>query len=321
MSAKKVVLTNTIHPEALNLLKESTEVEIMENPSAEVMFKAVADAHALIVRLPLPQNIFENCRSMQVVVRHGVGMDFIPVSEATKNGIIVANVPTANTQAVVEYTIGMFFLLARKFHELNARTHQGDWDFRLHVAGAELYNKTVGVVGLGKIGSRVAEICRNGLRMAVLGFDPYLEAPPAGVEMVSLERLFTESDFVTLHLPLTNETRGIAGEKLFTRMKPSAFLVNASRGAVLDENALYRLLADGKIGGAALDVFIEEPLGKEHPFLTLNNLILTPHAASFTQESIFRMGMESAEEVLRVFRGQKPRNFINPAVWKTRKQI
>jgi D-3-phosphoglycerate dehydrogenase len=315
MSKFKVLLTDRIHDKARAMLEEICELKVCPDSSFETLRSAVAGMDALIVRNLLPGDVFEQADRMRVVVRHGVGLDFIPVDMATKRGILVANVPGANSQSVVEHVVGLMFLMARKFHELNRRTHQGDWNIRHKVAAFELQGKTLGLVGLGKIGGRLALICQGALEMQVLGYDPHTSAFPRGIKQASLEEIFKKSQFISLHVPLTAETKSMVGERLLSLMQKDAFLINACRGPVVVEADLVKALRDGVIGGAALDVFNEEPLPEGHPFLGLENLVLTPHSAALTAESFVRMGTESAQEVLRALRGEKPVNLVNPEAW------
>lgn len=315
MSKFKVLITDRIHDKARAMLEETCELKACPDSSFETLRSMVTGVDALIVRNLLPEDIFQSAESVRVVVRHGVGLDFIPVGEATKRGILVANVPGANSQTVAEHVAGLMFMLARKFHELNRRTHQGDWDCRNQVSGFELQGKTLGLVGLGRIGAKLAAMCQEGLGMTVLGYDPYAASFPGGVQKATLEEIFEQSHFISLHVPLTKETKNLVGERLLSLMRRDAFLINACRGAVVVEADMVKALKDEAIGGAALDVFNQEPLPKGHPFLGLDNLILTPHSAALTEESFERMGTESAQEVLLALKGEKPVNLVNPEVW------
>lgn len=315
MSKFKVLVTDEIHDKARAMLEEACELKICPDTSFETLRSWVTGVDALIVRNLLPDDIFENADRLRVVVRHGVGVDFIPVGDATKRGIPVANVPGASTQSVAEHVVGLMFLLARKYHELNRRTRQGEWNCRNQVSAFELQGKTVGLVGLGRIGSRLAYISQGALEMQVLGYDPLAAAFPSGVKLATLEEIFQQSQFVSLHVPLTPEAKHMVGQRLISLMRRDAFLINASRGAVVVETDLIKALRDGVLGGAALDVFDEEPLPKGHPYLSLENLVLTPHSAALTEESFERMGTESAQEILRALKGERPINLVNPEVW------
>jgi D-3-phosphoglycerate dehydrogenase len=313
---RKVLLTNPIHPVAVRMLEEVAEVIVVSDTSLGDLKKAIVGVDALIVRTPISADILSHANKLKIIVRHGVGLDFVPVKEATERGILVANVPGANTEAVAEHVIGMFLLLARQFHRLNLGLRQAKWNSRDRISGVELQNKNLGVMGLGRIGHRVASIAHAAFGMTILGYDPYIKPFPEKVKKVSLEVLFQESDFITVHVPLMEETRHLVDLRLLSQMKPTAFFVNASRGPIIDERALVKVLAEKRIAGAALDVYDVEPLPEDHPFLSLDNVFLTPHSAALTTESIERMGIESAQEVVRALKGDKPLNLVNPKVWE-----
>ena len=315
MKRHKVLLTNAIHPEAVKILEEIADIVVAENTEPETLYKAIAGVDAFMVRVLLPPDIFEYADQLQVTVRHGVGLDFIPVEAATAKGIPVANVPGTNTLAVAEHVVGMFLMLSRQFHRLILDSSQRDWNIRNSLLGAEVFGKTVGIVGLGRIGSRVASICQNGFEMTVLAYDPYAASYPDGVQKASLETIFEKSDFVTFHVPLTPETERFINAEFLSLLKPTSFLVNASRGPVIDEAALIQVLSSGRIAGAALDVFEEEPLPPEHPYFSLGNVLITPHCSGLTAESLIRMGTEAAKEVVRALKGEKPINLVNPEIW------
>lgn len=315
MKRPKVLLTNAIHPEAVKILEEIADIVVAENTEPETLYKAIAGADALMVRVLLPPDIFDYADRLQVAVRHGVGLDFIPVEAATTKGIPVANVPGTNTLAVAEHVVGMFLTLSRKFHHLILDSPKRDWNIRNSLLGSEVFGKTVGIVGLGRIGSRVSSICLNGFDMTVLAYDPYAESYPDGVQRASLKMVFEKSDFVTIHVPLTHETERFINSEILSLLKPTSFLINASRGPVIDESALIETLSSGRMAGAALDVFDEEPLPPEHPFFSIDNVLITPHSSGLTAESLVRMGTESAKEVVRTLKGEKPINLVNPEIW------
>ena len=241
----------------------------------------------------------------------------IPVESATVHGIPVANVPGANAQAVIEYCIGAFLLLARRFDALNRVLREDGWAAaRTLTAGAsELHGKVAGIVGFGSIGSGLARVCAEGFDMRVLGYARRRETIPAFAKAVELDTLVEQSDFLSLNCPLTPETRHLIDERRLRRMKPTAFLVNAWRGAVVDEAALARALDERWIAGAALDVYGEHPLADDSPFRQLDNVILTPHAAALTQESTRTMSLGAARQVLQLIAGERPDHLVNPEVW------
>lgn len=249
------------------------------------------------------------------MVRHGVGLDFIPVDEATKRGVPVANVPGANTLAVVEHVLGLMLLMARQYHRLDQLTRQGDWECRNRLTSFELKGETLGILGMGRIGCGLATLCNHGLGMKVLGYDPFAKDMPEGVRPASVEEIFQQSRFVSLHVPLTADTKNLVDNRLLATMRPEAYLINACRGAVVVEEDLIQALNDKIIAGAALDVFNQEPLPSDHPFMKIPNLVITPHSAALTDGSIVRMGTESVAELLSILDLQKPVNLVNPDAW------
>lgn len=304
------------------MLSVAAEIVVAPNPDAETMRAMVGDVDLLVVRTHLPSDLFERPHRLIGVVRHGAGLDMIPVAAATAQNIPVANVPGANAQSVAEYCVGSFIALARRFGAMDRDLRTQDWAAaRKHCAGAgELAGKTVGIVGVGAIGTALARICHYGFGMRVLGYRPSTRALPEFVERAELNELLGASDFVSLHCPLTPETTHLIDAARLARMKPSAFLVNAARGEVTDEAALARALAGGRLRGAAIDVFSSQPLARDHPFLALDNVILTPHAAALTRESVDRMSLKAARQILQLVAGTPPDHLVNPEVWPRRRR-
>jgi phosphoglycerate dehydrogenase-like enzyme len=216
-------------------------------------------------------------------------------------------------------------MLAKQMRLADAAIRSGDFQFRIRVQGSEIMGKTLGIIGGGHIGSSVARTCSGSFEMRVLLYDPYLSTAQAaacgGDLCLSLDQVMRESDFVSVHTPLTPETRGLIGEREIGLMKPTAFLINTSRGPVVDEAALTRALQEDRIAGAALDVFEQEPPADDCPLFSLHNVVLTPHMASFTDEGRSRMGITVVEEVLQVLKGEKPRFLVTPDVWERRRII
>jgi D-3-phosphoglycerate dehydrogenase len=317
--AKKptVLCTLPIDPAGVALLAPLANVVVADNDRPETLRAAIGDADYLIVRTKLPDDLFDRPNRLLGVVRNGSGLDMIPVESATKHGIPVANVPGANAQAVVEYCIGSMLLLARRFAAMDQTLRKDGWAAaRTITAGAtELSGKTVGIVGLGAIGAELARLCAHGFGMRVLAHAKRRETIPSFAEPVEVDELVAQSDFISLNCPLTPETTHLIDERRLRLMKPTAYLVNAARGAVVDEAALVRALQERWIAGAALDVFTEQPLRADHPFLALDNVILTPHSAALTQESSRKMSAGAARQVLQLMAGERPEHLVNPEVW------
>src|SRR5581483_10343701 len=227
------------------------------------------------------------------------GVDNVDLDAATRRGIVVMNSPLGNSVTTAEHTISMMMALSRHIPAANSAVRAGKWE-RGKFIGIEVFNKTLGIIGLGNIGRIVADRAL-GLKMKVLGFDPILTseaAARAGIEMVGLEELFRRSDFITVHTPLTDETRGLIGPAALALMKTSARVINCARGGIIDEDALYAALKSGRIAGAALDVFVDEPPPLNHPLLTLDQVIATPHLGAATGEAQVQVGVDIARQTV-----------------------
>ncbi len=324
---KSVLLDSPIHGDALTLLEREVEVLCFYEASLEELRQALAGTNGAIVssRFPIRRNEMEAAPRLEVVGRPGAGVDSVDVWAATEMGIPVVYTPEGPTESVVEHALGFMLMLAKQMRSADAAVRGGDFAFRTRVQGTELWGKTLGIIGGGRIGSRLASVCSSGFDMRVLLYDPYLTPAQAtacgGALCSSLEQVLRESDFVSIHTPLTPETRGAIGAQEVSWMKPTAFLVNTSRGPVVDESALIKALQEGRIAGAGLDVFEKEPPDPDSPLFELDNVVLSPHMASFTDEGRYRMGVTVAEQVLQVLRGECPRYLANPDVWEQRRII
>lgn len=318
MSRPKVLLTNPIDPCGTQIIESAADIVLAPDAKHETLYRLVADADVLVVRAFLPADLLEHPNRLRGIVRHGVGLDMIPMEAANAHAMPVANVPGSNAEAVAEYAITSFLLLVRQIHKMDQELRTLDWTTSRNRADAatELFGKTLGVVGVGSVGRRVAEICHLAFGMRVLGHQRRLDALPEYVAGVSVDELFRESDFIFLSCPLTPETRHLVNKERIGLMKPTAFIVNAARGPVIDDGALVAALREKRIGGAALDVYDEHPVRRDHPLLELENVVLTPHAAGLTQESMRRMSQGAAEEVLRLLAGERPQSLVNPEIWE-----
>jgi len=303
--------------------KDSAPVDLLNEAGCEVvpspyrrtatedeMCVLVADVDAAIVSLdPVTEKVLESGRRLKIAARCGVGYDNIDVTAATRMGVFVTNVPGANSRAVAEMTVGLMFDVARRISMMDRRMRAGIW--KGHV-GFELGGKTLGVVGTGSIGRLVAEL-GAGLGMRVLCYSRTPDrawAEATGVFYVSLDELLGASDVVSLHVALTHDTHNLLSERELSMVKTSAILINTSRGAIVDEDALFTALQEGRLSGAGLDVFAEEPIGRSR-LLELENVVLTPHISGLTAESAHAMAMGAARNVVAVLRGQMPENAVN----------
>ena len=324
---KSVLLDKPIHPQALALLESEVAVLPMYDASLQELKQALAAVNGAIVSsgFRITQHEIELADSLEVIGRPGAGLDSVDVEAASKAGIPVVHTPTGPTQSVAEHTLCLMLMLAKKIPITTKALRNGDYDIRTRVVGTELEGKTLGIVGAGHIGSRVAEMCRSCLDMRVLAYDPYISEEhgvPAGVTLCpDLLQVMSEADFVSVHTPLTSQTRGLIGAREIAAMKPTAFLINTSRGPVMDEKALLRALEDKRIAGAGLDVFDPEPPDPDNPLLSMDNVVATPHMSSFTDEGRARMGVGVVRQVLEVLRGERPEFLANPEIWERRRII
>jgi D-3-phosphoglycerate dehydrogenase len=324
---KRVLLDSPIHPQALAVLEKDAAPLLKFEASLAELRQVLPQVHAAIVstRFPITAGEVQSAERLEVIGRPGAGVDSVDVEAATEAGIPVVYTPDGPTESVAEHALCFMLMLSKQMLHADAAVRDGDFQFRTRVHGRELYGKTLGIIGGGHIGSRVAAICRSAFEMKVLIYDPYIGADQArecGGELCSeIDELMASSDVVSIHTPLTADTRGLVGAKQLNAMKPSAFLVNTSRGPVVDEPALIEALREGRIAGAALDVFEQEPPDSDCELLTMPNVALSPHMASFTDEGRYRMGMGVVQQVLEVLQGERPRFLANPAVWEHRRTI
>ena len=318
MTLPVVLCTLPLHPAGAALLTPHAEIRLAPDTSAATICAAVGDADLLLVRTQLPPDLFERPNRLLGVVRNGTGLDLIPVASATQHCIPVANVPGANVQTVAEYCIAAMLAFSRKLEVMSRDLRTQGWNrARSHTEhSSDLAGKTIGIVGLGAIGLRLAAICHLAFNMKVLGYQPRPHPAPDYVSQVSLDDLLAGSDFVSLNCPLTAETRHLLDARRLGRMKPGAILINAARGAIVDETALAAALAGGRLRGAAIDVFSQQPLPRDSAFLGLDNVILTPHAAGLTPEAFEQMSVGAARQMLQLLAGEKPTHMVNPEIWE-----
>ena len=314
---KTVLLPEPIRPEGRRLLEG--RVRIVEAPdyTPETLRKFIRDAHGIILRTGarITAEIIAEAPHLQVIARTGAGVDNVDLKAATEHKILVCYVPDANVVSVAEHVMSLLLALSKQLKILDEEVRGGNFAVRYRYLSTELWGKTLGIIGLGKIGREVAQRAQNGFGMKVVAYDPYVspeEARHLDVEpFESLGTMLSQSDAVTLHVPLTGETRGLMGAREFRSMKPSAWFINTSRGGLVDEAALVDALDSGVIAGAGLDVFESEPLDPDSPLTTLSNIILTPHVAGLTNESSIRMAVGAAEAVLDVLEGRTPAHVFN----------
>lgn len=315
---KTVLLTDAIAPAGEDLLSQSAHLVRAPDSAPETIRRLARGADGILIRSKLPDDIFEVAPRVRAVAIHGSGTDLVPLGSASARGVMVSNLPGVNAQSVAEYCAMAMLMLARNILPIVESLRTDPWDeARRRGAGAhEIAGMTLGIVGVGAIGSRLAKIARHGFGMQVLGHQRRLERLPSEASPASLEQLLTESDFVVLACPLTPQTRYLINEETLGAMKPTAWLINIGRGAVVQEAALIEALREKRIAGAMLDVYEHYRLEPGHALFELQNVILTPHLAAVTKESRARAGVAAADEMLRMLRGERPRNLVNPEVLK-----
>lgn len=315
--------THPLHPDAMSRLAGHGDVVVASALDAETLAREAVDADAVIVRAPLPDELFGSAVRLRAAVRHGAGLDMIPLEAATRAGVLVANVPGVNARSVAEHVFFASIALLRRFRQVDRDLRRDGWTAgRAHAEmTGELAGRRLGVVGFGNVGRQVAAIGRDGFGLAVSAHSRSRPDEAGAVDFVNLDAMMAQCDVIVLCCPLTEETRGLIDARRIAAMKPGAILVNVARGPVVDDDALIAALETGRIAGAALDVFAEQPLPPGHPYLGLDNVIVTPHMAGITEESMARVGTGAAEEVVRVLAGELPVNLCNPeavAAWRAR---
>lgn len=314
MSARpRVLLTGPMDPEGERLIAEVAEVVLAPDARPDTLRRLVAEADVLVVRSALPADLLDHAPRLRGIVRHGVGVDMIPMAAANARRLPVANVPGSNRDAVAEHAIGAVSLLRRRTARMDTLLRQAGWETSRALADSagELHGQVLGIVGLGEVGTRVAEIAHHGYGMRVLGHQRRLDALPDFVKGAALDDLLARSDAVVLACPLTDATRGLLDARRLALMPRHAVLVNVARGAITDEHALLDALRERRLGGAALDVFSTQPLPADHPLFALDNVLLTPHAAGLTVQSMKRMSLGTAEAVRLLLAGQRPQHLVN----------
>ena len=311
-----VFSTHPLHERAAALLKDHGKLTVATAIDAVTLADEARDADIVIVRANLPPVLFERARKLRAAIRHGAGLDMIPMEAATRTGVLVANVPGANARTVAEHAIWTSMALLRKFRRVDRDLRETGWlAGRAHAeSGNDLSGRTIGIVGFGSIGRHIADIAAKGFGLEVIVNSRTPGDLPGHVRFASVDELVEASDIVVLSCPLTLETTGLIGRDRIARMKPRALLVNVSRGPVVEDAALIEALSAGRIGGAALDVFSTQPLPPDHPYLGFDNVIVTPHMAGITEESMMRMGIGAAQETIRVLSNELPINLRNPDV-------
>lgn len=312
----KILITDKLAKEGVDILQaeKAFQVDCKFGISAEDLKSIIKDYDALVIRsgTQVTAEIIEAADKLKVIGRAGVGLDNVDLKAATKKGIVAMNTPAGNTTSTAEHTMSMILSLSRNIPQACASVKAGKWE-RSKFSGVEVHGKTLGVIGFGRIGSTVASMAR-GFGMKIMAYDPYLSmeiAAKAGVEMVDLDKIFRQADYITIHIPKTGETKNLISDKEFAVMKKGARVINCARGGIIDEQALVRALKEGRIAGCALDVFEQEPPAADHPLFQLENCVATPHLGASTSEAQVNVAIEIAETVRNALLGKGITNAAN----------
>jgi D-3-phosphoglycerate dehydrogenase len=312
----KVLVSDPLAPEGLEILEGARGIEVIYEPDLDPpsLLEAIRDVEGLLVRsgTQVTAEVLEAAEKLKVIGRAGVGVDNVDVGVASKKGVVVVNAPGGNTITTAEHAIALLVALARHVPQATASMKAGKWE-KKKFKGMELYSRTLGVVGLGNVGRIVADRAR-GLGMRVIAFDPFISAEVAqkqDVELLGFDELLGRADAISVHVPRSKETLGMLGREAFDKMRPGVLLVNAARGGIVDEEALAEALESGKVGGAALDVFVEEPPPADHPLLGMSNVICTPHLGASTGQAQLNVSITAAEQVRDYLLEGAVRNAVN----------
>ncbi|GAB7386679.1 hypothetical protein BSNK01_05150 [Bacillaceae bacterium] len=316
MKPARVLIPQMIAKQGIERLKAAgCKVVMPEQFEQKSLLRLAADCDAILVRTAvISRELIENAPNLKVIARHGIGVDNIDLQAAAERGVYVCNVPYANVNSVAEHVVGMMISLAHQILRADKALRQGKFDVRHTYIGTELKGKTLGLIGFGNIGKSVARKCALGLEMRIMAYDPYVQISKDMdyVRMVdSIDDILAEADFISLHLPYTPEMHHLFDKESFAKMKRNCIFINCARGGLVDEDALYEALKTGEIAGAGLDVFEQEPTPKHHPLWDLDNVIVTPHMAAHTEDSLVAMAVGAADEILRVLNGQEPISWVN----------
>jgi D-3-phosphoglycerate dehydrogenase len=315
MAKLRVLLYEDMAEEGKAILREKTEIVFAEKLDESYLAERARDVDGIVIRAngKVTRKIMESALRLKVVGRHGIGVENIDLQAAAELGIWVVNTPDANDQSVAEHFFGLALMLSKMLKKADIAVREGRWEARYVHIGRELKGKTLGILGFGRIGKAIGHIAHKGFGMNVLYYDSVrfevMEQEIKAVK-VSLDDILSRSDFISINLPMLPETKNLVGARELSLLKPTAYILNLARGPIWDEKALESVLRDGKIAGAASDVFAVEPATKDHPLLKLDNFIATPHMAAHTQEALGRMSLV-AGDIVRVLEGKEPLHPVN----------
>ncbi len=320
--SKKILLPQPIESEALLMLEEAgIEIVSSPDPSPETVRPFLAGVHGIVLRtgIKITRELLSHADNLQIVSRTGGGLDNVDVDAATERGVVVTSNLGVNTSSVVEHVLAFMLALSKQLPLMDREVRKSNFAIRYQSLPGDVRGKTLGVIGFGRIGSELGRLCHQTFGMKVLAFDPFLpeevkETYGDWVRFPAIQELCCNSDVISIHVPLTDHTRNMVGERELSWMKPEAILINTSRGSLIDEEALFHALKEKKITGAGLDVFSQEPVPADSPLLDLDNILLTPHSAALTRECVIRMATEAVQCVIDLFSGLEPKNVANRQV-------
>lgn len=312
-----VLLTDPIDQAETAKLQQAAEVRLLGEVQVGTLKDEIIEANAVIVRRPIPSELIPGATSLRALIRHGVGLDFIPVEAASAAGIAVTNTPDTNAQSVAEHVFGLILGLHRRIAHNDRLIRAGEWHALRADAPSlhEIAGMTLGVIGFGSIGEAVARIGHFGFGMNVMAARQTPRGGPDWVEFSSIGEIASQADVLIVACPLSETTRGLVDTRLISAMRKDAIIINAARGAIIDEMALVEALRERRIAGAALDVFSQQPLPENSPLRSCANLLLSPHVAGVTCESMRRMSEVAVSDTLQVLQGKKPKHLVNIDAW------
>ncbi len=319
---KRILLPQPIEAEAEAVLAQAgCEIVASPDPKPETVIPLLQDVQGIVLRtgITITRDLLSHAAALKVISRTGGGFDNVDVQAATEKGVIVTSNVGVNTSSVVEHALALMLALTKQLPHMDRAVRSNRFSIRYQNLPRDLRGKTLGLMGFGRIGSELGRCCRQIFDMRILAYDPFLPETVKvtyrdQVTFVDFGTLLKDSDVVSIHMPLTDQTRHVLGAEDFARMKPEALLLNTSRGPIVDEAALATALREKQIAGAGLDVLEKEPPPEDNPLLKLENVLLTPHTAALTRECVIRMATEAAECVVDVLSGNEPKNVANPAV-------
>lgn len=317
---RKVLLTKKLGGNDAKLFEGIPDLELVTIPDGEQaqfdLHMKDAEAVLLSTAYQMTKEVIDSAGNLKVISRTGVGVDNVDVKAATAKGVLVLNTPEANSISVAEHTLALIVAISKQLLMYDSELRVGNFKIRRTNRSADIDGKTLGLIGCGRIGRFTAEKCKAAFGMQVIGYDPYIKELPGIMIYEDIAEVFRRADYISLHIPLTDETKNMVGAKLLSLMKPTAYIVNTARGGIINETALAEALKENRIAGAALDVLESEPPQADNPLLSLKNVILTPHTAALTRECSARVAHEAVRGIIEYLKGNMPQFVFNKELLK-----